>query len=156
MWIYYIDLQLDLFVHQIYWLIVKMPNLLQMKISICRWICCEKDTWGLWTLALCLGTFPIARWNNGFSDPVLFSRMGLCFPTLRDLRRNCYICERMAFPTQNKQYQIVLSKFTVPNWPVQSDMFCKSNTTAEGLIMSPNYCMVSIYCLTASTTTESK
>ena len=37
----------------------------------------------------------ISHWKNGFSDPIMLSVTGLCFPALRDLRWNCYICERM-------------------------------------------------------------
>jgi hypothetical protein len=31
-----------------------------------------------------------------FADPIMLSVTGLCFPAPRDMRWNCYICERMA------------------------------------------------------------
>ena len=37
----------------------------------------------------------ISHWKNGFSDPITLSVTALCFPAIRDLRWNCYICERM-------------------------------------------------------------
>ena len=68
----------------------------------------------------------------------MLSVTGLCFPALRDLRWNCYICERMPSPLQHRHKALkILQVKTAPDTTTAMARLllfhCMQKTLGEGL-----------------------